>query len=478
MDTPVPISNTEVKHFNGEDSVSENSKLPIFFCLNICYNKIGVKMKKSIKKYFIIVFIILCCIIAYLFLFKNQNLKYNVRENDNNSESDKLNSKDIITNNQESNSNIIGEYVSSGMNIDSFKSLLSKERTIVKKTKEYKKTNYNFDRHLHYKELEDIYTNLNNSNAVELEIIGKSYDNKNLYSIEVGFGKDKIMFEGNIHAAEIAPVLFLTKYAVDLVNKYESNNQEIIDFLNEHKIVIVPTVNPDGYEYSIFGKSTIDNKDSFVYKNDFNIEQDYYKANINGVDLNRNFPSQTGGLYYYKNDPTYTLVREKSTERLEYFPGYSLGSEPEVQALIYWMYEHYKSSHAYISIHSAGQVIYNGKPSLSDEFNILSEKCAEIVNEYTDYEILGEEYEDEGYGADGTSTDMISEIIHGYKMSKKTGRLSTNLYDSKSNNLINKMCILTIETLENYTQNLNIIKNEYYDKNLNEVFTKLTKFEP
>ena len=33
MDTPVPISNTEVKHFNGEDSVSENSKLPIFFCL-------------------------------------------------------------------------------------------------------------------------------------------------------------------------------------------------------------------------------------------------------------------------------------------------------------------------------------------------------------------------------------------------------------------------------------------------------------
>ena len=30
-DTPVPISNTEVKLFNGEDSVSENSKLPIFF---------------------------------------------------------------------------------------------------------------------------------------------------------------------------------------------------------------------------------------------------------------------------------------------------------------------------------------------------------------------------------------------------------------------------------------------------------------
>ena len=35
VDTPVPISNTEVKHFNGEDSVSENSKLPTFFVQKI-----------------------------------------------------------------------------------------------------------------------------------------------------------------------------------------------------------------------------------------------------------------------------------------------------------------------------------------------------------------------------------------------------------------------------------------------------------
>ena len=33
VDTPLPIPNTEVKHFNGENSVSEDSKLPIFFCI-------------------------------------------------------------------------------------------------------------------------------------------------------------------------------------------------------------------------------------------------------------------------------------------------------------------------------------------------------------------------------------------------------------------------------------------------------------
>ena len=34
MDTPLPIPNRVVKHFYGENSVSEDSKLPIFFCNN------------------------------------------------------------------------------------------------------------------------------------------------------------------------------------------------------------------------------------------------------------------------------------------------------------------------------------------------------------------------------------------------------------------------------------------------------------
>ena len=33
VDTPVPIPNTAVKHFNADDSVSENRKLPIFLCI-------------------------------------------------------------------------------------------------------------------------------------------------------------------------------------------------------------------------------------------------------------------------------------------------------------------------------------------------------------------------------------------------------------------------------------------------------------
>ena len=46
VDTPVPIPNTEVKHFNAENSVSENRKLPIFFCF-----KINVDKKAIIHNY-------------------------------------------------------------------------------------------------------------------------------------------------------------------------------------------------------------------------------------------------------------------------------------------------------------------------------------------------------------------------------------------------------------------------------------------
>ena len=52
VDTPVPIPNTAVKHYNADDSVSENRKLPIFFYLKVniveiltffYYNYIGDK---------------------------------------------------------------------------------------------------------------------------------------------------------------------------------------------------------------------------------------------------------------------------------------------------------------------------------------------------------------------------------------------------------------------------------------------------
>lgn len=405
---------------------------------------------------------------------KDYNKKEEV-EGTNNNINEKIDYKDYITSDSENNPDIVEEYLANGMKESDFKKILSRENQYLKISGSYKPISYNFEKHYKYEELVEVYKSLAISEIVKLEIIGNSYDGKDIYSIEIGKGTDKIMLEGNIHAAEIAPTLFLTKLAVDLVNEWESGLESTKTLLEEHKIVIVPSINPDGYNYSIFGKDAIKNKDTFVYKNDSSIEQDYFKANINGIDLNRNMPSQLSALYLKDKDLYYTVARDKSTERLQYFAGYEVGSEPETKSLIYWMYKHYKDAHAYLSIHSAGRVIYNGKPRLSDEFNSYSNDCAEIINEYTGYQILGLASENDGDGTDGTTTDLISEIAHGYKFSTDTGRLSTNEYQGRTQNMVKEMCVLTVETLSNYTQNLVTIQEEYSRRKLKDAIIAIAE---
>lgn len=432
------------------------------------------KLKKNVKKVLYLLLLLILIFIIKLIIPNNNNNK-NITElpNENKSLNKTIQYEKYITKTSENNKDIVREYISNGMSLDLFKNALSRESIYVNKEKEYKEINYNFEKHLRYEELEEIYKNLNNSKIVKLEIIGKTFDGRNLYSIEIGSGKDTIMFEGNIHAAEIAPTLFLTKFAVDLVNDWENGNEEINDLLTKHKILILPSANPDGYNYSIFGSDIIKNKDSYIYQNREDIEQDYYKANLNGVDLNRNFPSQTGGLVYNGNKLSSTTSTTKSTQRLSYYPGDSLGSEPETQALIYWMYKNYTYAHAYIAVHSAGRVIYNGKPHLSDSFNKKSQECAQIVNNFTNYTLLGVDYEDVGCGADGTSTDMIAEIANGFKLSEESGRLSYQSYKERPSTSEKDMCVLTIETMEKYTQDLEKIKSEFYNKNLENMFKAL-----
>ena len=53
VDTPVPIPNTEVKHFGGDDSWAcpcENSKLPVLFLYLNCLLKFTKRFTKIIYK--------------------------------------------------------------------------------------------------------------------------------------------------------------------------------------------------------------------------------------------------------------------------------------------------------------------------------------------------------------------------------------------------------------------------------------------
>ncbi len=416
-------------------------------------------MKIQTKIILIIVFLFI-----FLFLIYTEYLKIpvdNIRGI--------LNGDDFIMGKEESDKDDV-VYFASGISANNFLKAVSKKTTYIKKSDElYKEINYNFDRHYTYEELEELFMTLNKSESVKIEVIGTSEDDRNVYSIEIGFGEKITLMDAGVHASEIGNPLFLTKFMIDVVNSYELGDQKIIDLLNKNKIIIVPVVNPDGYEMRLFGVEHIRKQNSFVVKNKEDIDWFYYKGNINGVDINRNMPSEHGGLYYKNNKKTSTLSLIPTGKSLEYYPGESMGSEKESINIIYWLYKYYKVSNAYISLHSSGRSIYNGKPNLSDEFNNISKKYAEVFNKYTDYDIYDKSDEEVGFGNDGTTTDFYSELVTGFKFSNKTGRLVSNSYSSRKTYLDYKAGTITLETLRKYTDDLKTIKNEWYEYKLYEI---------
>jgi hypothetical protein len=256
----------------------------------------------------------------------------------------------------------------------------------------------------------------------------------------------------------------------ELLNKYHNNDKQVINILNNIKLAIIPCVTPDGYEVYNFGKESLNNKKLWLYKNYDKMNIEHIKCNANGVDVNRNFPSQNGGLYYKSEVLLDSVSLTKTYIDNRFFCGNTLGIESETLSCMYFMLKHYKHTYAYLDMHSQGRVIYNGKPNLSKEFNDLSRKFAKFVSNYNNYEIYGLSYEEVGEGNDGTATDFMSELAHNFKFSSKTLRLSTNSYVENKSKMRYNYPIITMETLTKYTRDPKCFKEEYYHKRIRDIF--------
>lgn len=429
-------------------------------------------MKKSVKltkfgKLIFIMFFILISIFVYFTIFKKNNFS-----NDNKIENIDS-SLDFIVNTSESDVNNINEFFADGMNLNDFKKVYNQKDNYLISNNNYNQINYDFEEKIHYSDLEKIFYKLNNSSIVKLELIGKSVDNRNIYGIEVGKGNNIIYIDANVHAAEIANTLILTKFLIEIVNGYESGDSSIIEALNTYKIVGIPCMNPDGYEIYNFGVESLNNKDLWWYQNKDKYDFENMKSNANGIDLNRNFPTQNAGLYYKNKKLINSVSLDKTTKTTVYFGGYSLGSEPETKAAMYFMFKHYKNTKAYINMHSQGRVIYAGKPNLSNEFNNITKKFANNINSINGYRVHGLSSEEVGEGNDGSVTDFMAELANGFKFSSKTLRLSTDKYINNSCKLEYSYPVITMETIKTYTTDPSVFKTEYYDKKLRNVLFSL-----
>ncbi len=413
------------------------------------------KRKKINRIKLLLIIIIVLGIFIYIKKSKNNDIYTSGDDNVDNIKYD-------ILDKSESDKDIVEKYFMDGMKKSDYERVLNHNNRLISDNN-YKYIDYDFENKLHYNELETLFKKIGSSNISDTYVIGSSVDKRNMYGITIGKGSDVLFIDANIHAAEVSTTLVLTKFLTDLVNEYENGNKDIINALNRVKIVAIPCMNPDGYEVYNYGVESLKNKELWIYQNKGNINFENIKSNANGVDLNRNFPTQNVGLYY----KGYNLIKntsiDKTTEKGKYFNGYIAGSEPETRASMSFMLKYYKDTYAYINLHSQGRVLYAGKPNLSNEFNDLTKKFANYISSYTSYRVHGLSSEEVGEGNDGSATDFMAELANGFVFSTKTGRLSTDKYINNSCSLEYKYPVITMEITKTWTSDTSVFKDEYYN---------------
>ncbi|WP_099158295.1 M14 family metallopeptidase [Virgibacillus ndiopensis] len=158
--------------------------------------------------------------------------------------------------------------------------------------------------------------------------IGQSVLGKELVEIKVGNGKKQVHLNGSFHANEwiTTPVImqFLNQYAMSLTNNISIRGIYMLPLYIDTTLSLVPMVNPDGVNLVLNGSAA-----AGIYQQEVRQINNYcddfsnWKANIKGVDLNKQFPA----LWEVE------AARKPTSPEPRDFPGHKPFSEPESIAM-------------------------------------------------------------------------------------------------------------------------------------------------
>lgn len=211
---------------------------------------------------------------------------------------------------------------------------------------------------------------LNQYPFLKYKIIGKSVIGKPIYSLILGNGKKNIFYSFSMHANEwivsLLAMKFIENFCIAYANNTKIYNSFAKDIFHNATIHIVPLVNPDGVDLVTNNLET----SSSEYINAKLIAKKYsgitfpsgWKSNINGVDLNLQFPAGWENAKKIKYSQGYTSPAPRD------FVGFNPLSQPEALAIykytlennfdlilayhtqgkeIYWQFQNYASPESY-----------------------------------------------------------------------------------------------------------------------------------
>jgi len=191
---------------------------------------------------------------------------------------------------------------------------------------------------------------------IDLVVLGQSTQGLDIVSITLSTGGLKyISIDAGIHAREYVSSFVLLETLEMYCQELSSPGRHSLEYnlhelINQVSISTILSVNPDGMNLTQADPN--------------------WKANANGVDLNRNFDSK----YFFNNklydiwgwdgtsDKTWAYSSEPS---YAYFSGYTPDSEIEVQVAK----EFYKTKdfRLFMTMHTRGQILYYDRPNMPQQ---------------------------------------------------------------------------------------------------------------
>lgn len=201
----------------------------------------------------------------------------------------------------------------------------------------------------HYKKLQnDLQALMNKFDFIKMNIIGKSVLGRDIYELRVGTGEKKIHFNATFHANEWITTVVLMSWLEDrLIYISQLTNKN--EYLKSIQLSIVPMVNPDGVELIYAGKEAANGVYDVARLNENRADFYNWKANIRGVDLNKQFPAK------------WTEYKESIYCKERYYRDYP-GEEPLTEPEAIAMYELVKQNDfdMLIGLHTQGNEFYWG----------------------------------------------------------------------------------------------------------------------
>ncbi|MGL5437003.1 MAG: M14 family metallopeptidase [Lachnospiraceae bacterium] len=189
-------------------------------------------------------------------------------------------------------------------------------------------------------------------------IMGYSVTGQMIPYIKIGTGSRNVFYSGAIHANEwiVTPVLmkFIEELSLAYVNNDEIFGYPARQILEQTTIYITPMCNPDGVDL-VTGEL---GRDTLLYQRAKWIASQYpdipfpqgWKANLNGVDLNLQFPAGWDQAREIKAEQGFTQPAPRD------YVGAAPLSEPE--AILLYQFTKMNNFDLVLAYHTQGEVIY------------------------------------------------------------------------------------------------------------------------